>query len=386
MLASVSLLSAITASGAALIWQQSEPDYVYSSAAISRHGPGVSPTFAATASFLLKPTFLEAYNISSQDGVASWQYIDDRPGGNLIVATARHTEAQGAGAVDIAAALLPPSAAVSRDCVVLGFASIAASSTPSWVWNASACAIASISFTDDGSAVFVSGGLDVGQPKLAPAVWRLDGQTGAVVWKQGGVDASQYGGSVMASEHGAFVAYSRDDDTVVIFDGTTGEARGEAVDMGWNTEAQLSDTGDFLAFSGQDNANIYQYTASSAKYELAFQITPSGPSKAWYSVSTAVSSDGTGAEMGELACFGFICGAGANSNCSGTALQARVIIASMVTGAVLTDYFTAVNDALQTNPVLKMDGDYCGLALWGDRDDVPTGVVLQAGNSTPVFT
>ena len=44
------------------------------------------------------------------------------------------------------------------------------------------------------------------------------------------------------------------------------------------------------------------------------------------------------------------------------------------------------NDNLQTNPVIKMDADYCGVALWGDRDDVPTAVVLRAGSSDAVFS
>ena len=59
---------------------------------------------------------------------------------------------------------------------------------------------------------------------------------------------------------------------------------------------------------------------------------------------------------------------------------------SLVTGKLLTDYTTPVNTQLQTNPTVKMDVDYCGVALWGDRDDVPTAVLLQAGNHTPVFT
>jgi hypothetical protein len=40
------------------------------------------------------------------------------------------------------------------------------------------------------------------------------------------------------------------------------------------------------------------------------QIKPSGDSDTWYSVATAISSDGSGSEDAELAAFGFI-GAGA---------------------------------------------------------------------------
>jgi hypothetical protein len=58
----------------------------------------------------------------------------------------------------------------------------------------------------------------------------------------------------------------------------------------------------------------------------------------------------------------------------------------MATGAVLSDYTTPANTQLQTSTSLKMDGSYCGVAMWGDRDDVPTAILLAAGNSTPAFT
>jgi hypothetical protein len=54
----------------------------------------------------------------------------------------------------------------------------------------------------------------------------------AVRWTLGGNDASQYGGPVTLSETGAYVAYTRGDDTVIVLDGTTGAPRGEAINMG----------------------------------------------------------------------------------------------------------------------------------------------------------
>jgi len=362
-----------------------EPDYTYVTAAISRHGAGASPTFVSAADFALKPTFLQTYNVSTASGGFIWEFSDDVNGGGLMVATARHTEAQGVGGVDIAAALLPPQSAPIA-CTVLGFSSLSPSgATPAWAWNKTACAVFSVSFSDDGSTVVVTGGLDISQPKLAPFITALDGQSGAVKWLSGGDDASQFGGSAMVTEKGAFVAYSRADDTVLVLDGATGAPRGLALSMGWNNPAQLSDSGDYLAWAGEDNANIYQWDAAAQKYTEVTSFDPPGPSHAWYATGSSLSSDGSGAEGGELACFAYFCGAGANSNCSGTALQARVIIASLVTGNILTDYFTPVNDQLQTNANVKMDGDVCGVALWGDRDDVPTAVALRAGSSKPLL-
>jgi hypothetical protein len=245
-----------SAASATLIWQQSEPDYTYVTAAISRHGAGFSPTFVSAADFALKPTFLQTYNVSSQSGGAIWEFTDGVNGGGLIVATARHTEAQGVGGVDIAAALTPPNGA-PLVCAVMGFASLSSTgATPTWTWNKTSCSVWSVSFSDDGSTVVVTGGIDVKQPKLAPFITAMNGQTGATNWFSGGDDASQYGGSAVVTETGAFIAYSRGDDTVVVLDGKTGMARGLALNMAWNSPAQLSDTGDYLAWAGMDTANM----------------------------------------------------------------------------------------------------------------------------------
>ena len=184
-----------------LLWQQSFPDYTFSSANINRHSSPTPPTFVTTASFALKPTFLEVYNVSDS-GENVWEYEDTRNGGALLIVSARHTEGQespsSASPIDIAAALLPPSDTTTHNCTVMGLASLG-DGTPSWIFSRANCEVFSIDMSDDGSTVVVSGGLDIGAPKLAPAVWCLEGQSGRVKWQQGGDDASQYGGSVMVT-------------------------------------------------------------------------------------------------------------------------------------------------------------------------------------------
>jgi len=66
-------------------------------------------------------------------------------------------------------------------------------------------------------------------------------------------------------------------------------------------------------------------------------------------------------------------------------LTARVTVYSMVTRRILTDWVSVTNAKLQTNPTIRMDEQYVGVALWGDQDDTPTAVVLSAGSNTPVF-
>jgi len=58
----------------------------------------------------------------------------------------------------------------------------------------------------------------------------------------------------------------------------------------------------------------------------------------------------------------------------------------MVNGALLTDYTSPTNAQLQTYPTVRMSGNYAGVSLWGDNNDVPTAIVLSAKSTKPIFT
>ena len=139
--------------------------------------------------------------------------------------------------------------------------------------------------------------------------------------------------------------------------------------------AETSDSGDFVAWAGEDKGTIMKWDAVNLQYTLAFSITP--PTGEWYATSASISSDGSGAEESELVTYGWI---------TANALQARVTIYSMVTGRLLTDYISPANTQLQTFPTVRMSGNYAGVSLWGDNDDVPTAIVLSATKPTPIFT
>lgn len=226
----VLLATAVVATSAAatLIWQQSEQTSIYTSAAIARHA-SAPPTFA-TATDLNNPIFVEAYNVSEPAGAASWAYPDSRQGASFTVAMARHTEGAAANTpVDTVALNFGPPG--DTTCTLLAWSSLG-SGKPAWKFTRPNCSAYGVAISDDGSTAVVSAGLDIGQPKPAPVVWLFDAQTGAVRWTHGGDDASQFGGPVSISETGAFVAYTRGDDTVLVLDGKTGQPRGEAIDMG----------------------------------------------------------------------------------------------------------------------------------------------------------
>jgi hypothetical protein len=138
--------------------------------------------------------------------------------------------------------------------------------------------------------------------------------------------------------------------------------------------AEISDSGDYVAFAGSD-VSIYKWDPTNKQYSLAYSPQPTPGT--WYATSAAISSDGSGKAEAELVAIGWI---------DASALQARVTIFSMVTGALLTDYLSPTNTALQTYPTVRMSGNYAGVCLWGDNDDVPTAVVLSAVAKAPVFT
>ena len=341
---------------------------------MSRHSDG-SPTFG-TATWLNSPIYIEAYNVSD-NGQNLWAFQSSLPLSDLStfqVDLARHAVTFGvSGVVDLVGAqanFVPPSA-----CNVYAFNS-RGTNVPVWAINVSNCDAnllydddRNIDISDDGSTVAFSGFVTSGATTLA-TMWIIDGQSGNVLFSK----TNANGGPVQLSENGTYVAWTVGD-SVIVYETATGTVR-DTIAMGWNTQAELSDSGDYLAFAGDDAGYIYNWDATNNQYKLAYTVVPPNGGT-WYSISCAISSDGSGTNNGELVTFSFI---------DGQALSARILIYSMVSGQLLTDYTTPKNAQLQTNPTVRMDRNYAGVCLWGDNDDVPTAIVLQAGSSNPVFT
>lgn len=365
-------LASLATPSASLIWHQTEPDATYDSAAISLHGPGSSPTFAVSTSGLdTWPVMLEVYNAS---GSPLWTYtaITDNATAFLAV-MARHAEAGGVGAVDMIACEGDEDGAGQAGVVwVRGFASTGTSAEPAWsVQLTEVRLVSGLAVSDDGSSGAVSLFVyDAQTGAVSPQLLVLDAQSGAVRVNVTRAEGGP-GGPVSISETGAWVAWTQGD-SVFVYDGTSGALRGEAIQMGWNTAAQLNDDGSFVAFSGQDTAAIWAWDAASGVYTLNSTIAPAGT---WYSESCAVSSNSP--TYGPIAVFGWA---------TFDARQAHVTVYQMSTGTLLANYTSLPNAQLQTSANVRIDGDLVGISLWGDSDDVPTAVVLQAGVAEPVFT
>jgi hypothetical protein len=269
---------------------------------------------------------------------------------------ARHADSFGVGNIDTVAAeaqFVPPST-----CQVFGWSSLASTPTPAWTINVSNCDSnllydddRNIDFSDDGSTVAFSAFLIDGKNNI-PGMWIIDGQTGKIIFTKK-LGPTSAGGPVQLSENGTYVAWTQGD-SVVVYESKTGKVR-DTVQMGWNCQAEISDSGDFLAFAGDDVGKIYTWDATNNQYTLTYSPVPPGGGT-WYATTAAISSDGSGAAEKELVTFGYI---------TETALGARVMIYSMVTGALLTDYVSPVNAQLQTYPTVRMSGNYAGGKLEG---------------------
>jgi hypothetical protein len=370
---SSAIASAFAASASTLLWVQHEDTAVYTSAGLSRHA-GSTPTFA-TATWLNSPIYVESYNVSD-NGQNVWAFQSSLPLSDLAtfqVDMARHAVTFGvSGVVDTVAAqanFVPPSA-----CNIYAFNS-RGTSVPLWSINVSNCDSELlydddryIDISDDGSTVAFSGFVTNGATTTGQ-MWVIDAQTGTVKFSK----TNANGGPVQLSENGTYIAWTVQD-SVNVYSTSDGSLR-DSINMNWNTQAELSDSGDYLAFAGDDAGYIYSWDATNNQYKLAYTVVPPNGGT-WYSVSCAISSDGSGTNEGELVTFSFI---------DGQALTARILIYSMVNGQLLTDYTTPKNAQLQTNPTVRMDRNYAGVCLWGDNNDVPTAIVLQAGSNNPVF-
>ena len=353
----------------------------------------------------------------TDNGTSIWEF--DFPGtppkGDIPtyqVTMARHAVGFGPAAevVDTIAAgafFVPPS-----PCDVYGWNS-QTTNTPVWHYNVPNCDASLlydeervIAVSDDGTTAVFSAFIPDGQTST-PALFALDAQTGALLFQTGAADAGTGAGTVSVSVGGSFITWNTQLGLKVY--GRDGALRDTVASQG---PVEASESGAFIGSCTENSAKVFAWDGSSGSYLLNQTFTPpaSPASDTWFCVDVALSSDGSGQEDTELVSYAWI---------SGDVLTARVITCaclrvptppppphthtrnfvpslslpphlhtdSLVTGKVVIDWTSQTNSKLQTNPTIRMDGNYVGVALWGDQDDTPTAVVLStAAGATPVFT
>lgn len=381
-----SLFVCATIAGAAaqttanLVFQQNLSTAVYTSAALSRHATSDLLTFGA-GTWLNPPIGIEVYNVTSS-GTLEFTYTVADKSSVFQMDSARHNigDTVDAGAVDMfAAESLFSGPGV---CTVNAFISAKQSSSPAWNFSLNNCQdyllydqTRMLDASDDGTTVAFAA--YVTQDGNATArLYVFEGQTGATrfVFNLGPTVPIGSGG-VATSESGAWIVYCNSPN-VYIIDGKSGAVRA-TLPLYWGGVApSISDTGDYVVLPDQDSMLIFLWNAAKSTYVLTDTVVPSGPTQ-WYPMDLSVATIAGGAQY---ACMGWIIG---------SSMQARVTIYSLADGTMVSDYTSPVNTNLQTSATVRMDQNYCGVALWGDSgtgDNVPTSVLLQAGTDTPVFT
>ena len=230
--------------------------------------------------------------------------------------------------------------------------------------------------SDDGTtAAFSSFIPNPTDPKAppTPSLHVFNAQTGAVLYKADQAVAGAGGGTVATSKNGNYVSWSTANGLAVF------SPRGIVRDVVTAASGpnELSDSGVYVASCTENAARLFEWDGAHYTENKTLAPPPSPVSDTWFCVDVAMSSDGSGAEGSELVTFAWI---------SGDVLTARVTTFSMVTGKLTTDWLSATNAKLQTNPTIRMDEQYTAVSLWGDSGDVPTVVLLASGSNAPLFT
>lgn len=214
---------------------------------------------------------------------------------------------------------------------------------------------------------------------LTPRAYGLDAQTGKLLFvKNLGINQPSAVSSVRVSSAGSYIAYSYGATVYVLT--RTGTQRANVTLVEANIPAAISDDGTYLVAGAPSTFDIWAWTAATSSYKLVRSLHPAGTT-AWYptdfafsdTVATVPGSAGDRA----LAAVAWM---------DGESLTVRVTMYNVSSGAVVADWTSATNAKLQNQAIIRLDGDMAAVACWGDSDDIPTVVVLQAGSNTPVFT
>ena len=187
-----------------------------------------------------------------------------------MVDMARHAISFGTGAVDVVAAqanFVPPS-----NCNVYAFNS-ETTNVPKWTWSMTNCDSSllyddyrMIDISDDGSTAAFSAFIPTGTTS-APLLTVFDGQSGAVRYSKS-FAAGTGAGPVMVTENGNYVAWEAGTG-LQIYDGKTGVLRDTIPGAG---NAEVSDSGDFVAAGGESSVTIYKWNATNNAYSVAFTL------------------------------------------------------------------------------------------------------------------
>jgi len=372
ILAAAGLLSIAHAQTATMVFNQTEAVSVYTSVGTTTLSTG---PFFAVADGLNAPKFAEVY-----DGAGNQVWTFSNGTGDFLVDTARHVDGADAGPVDVFVASCD-----AAGCALFGRTS--ATDTTRWEVTFPGCATdggggtyTGLQASDSGNRVaFLCHFSAAGAPPTT-RVYLVGGQSGRVTWMHdlgAAVKAGQ--GQVQITATGSHVLLVNEDGVptpnsaqAYVLDGTTG-ALLQTIQIPFFITAAISDSGDYVAVGDDPAVHVWKLGAAGA-WAPAFDVPPPAAwGGGWIPWDMTIS---TGADAAEVLVVGYI---------SGDVKTVGVAGVALATGAPRIAWKSATNPSLQENPTLRADGDYAAVALWGNDGDVPTVVLLRAGEAFPVF-
>jgi len=315
-------------------------------------------------------------------GALVWTFANAT--GDFLVDTARHADGDDHGPVDVFVA-----SCGAAGCVLFGRTS--ATDTTRWEVTFPGCT------TDEGGGTYTGfqasdngnrvaflcheGGAG-GAPPTA-RVYLVGGQSGRVTWTHAldaGVKVGQ--GQVQITATGSHVLLVNEDGVptpnsaqAYVLNGTTG-ALIQTIQIPFFITAAISDSGAFVAVGDDPVVHVWGWDASAGAFAPAYDVAPPAAwGGSWIPWDMIISSGG--ADAAELLIVGYI---------AGDVRTVGVGAWALAGGAPRLAWRSATNPALQENPTLRADGEYAAVALWGNDGDVPTVVLLRAGDAAPVFS
>lgn len=364
------------------LWSQTEGAAVYTSAGVTFHGGNISPT-ASFGSWLNPPEFLEVVNTTTPSGMNVFAYSNGR--NVAFQSDTAHRSSPVGGSIDTVA--LESAENGWGTCNIYGWATTGQGAwnneagSPNWNYPISNCQASvlsaqnqNIDISDDAStvaaAVFVNSTAGV-----VIQVVVLNAQTGSVQWTwTAPAGKTQYLWGISTSDTGLFVAASINNNAYVLDTSNKVVRAIVPLDTSFVNAAAISTAGDILATAGADHVSVYSW--SNNKYVLSNSFAPSGQ---WYASDLDLQSPVAGTAMVTVAWR------------DGPALTTRITSYDVATGNLVIDYTSATNQRLQNVATVRGYGSYVLATSWGDINNVPTIVLLQASttstpSSVPVFS
>lgn len=382
----IAAAAALAAATGELAWQQSLQYSVYTSAGVARHA-GAPATFSV-ATWLNPPVYVESFS-SADNSSATWAFQAQSSQSTFFVDTARHSEALGVGAVDTAVSETFTDADGYPGAALYGFASTGAAANGAPVWNITLKQAWTYTLddqtvftdmSDDGSLVAFAGSANQtisGHVVEVPFVWGVDGQTGRVLFRfSPGANLQPAPASVSTSATGAWIAYCYGA-AVFILDGSSGAVRANLT-LSYAVPPAVSDDGSMLVAGSPDSLDIWRWNATSGTYVQVHALTP--PAGVWYPTDFHF-SEGVFGTPGAAEGHALVAATWED----GEAMTVLATIWNATSGALEASWRSPTNTKLQNQAIVRMDGSLGAFACWGDQDNAPTVVVLQAGVDAPIF-